>query len=239
MNNMPVFVFASDKLYWALQITLHLCRKYLEMPITVFGFTQPDFELPPSANFESMGRFSDYPANRWSDAVIGALERRRESHAVVMLEDYWLIRKVNGVAVRHLFEYAWDHPRIGRVDLVTDRLYASNLREVDHYEDLDIVECIPPAPYHMSTQASIWKLECLHDILKNGESAWEAEHNGTTRMIQQGWRVVGTRQCPMRYIIGVQQGRIALDGGYQVPPPKWKPDDLNEVTRMLEKMGKL
>ena len=237
--SLPVFVFASDKYLWALKIMLRQYVKYWDWPITVFGFTSPDYDLPSCAKFESMGRFIDYPANRWSDAVLGALERQRESHAVILLEDYWLIRNVNGVAIRDLFQYAISRPQIGRIDLVTDRLYASGVQEVDHFRDLDIIECIPPAPYHMSTQASIWNLDCLRNILVTGESPGQSELEGSSRMIKQGWRVVGTRQCPVRYIIGVQQRQLALDGGYQVPHPKWNTDDLQEVIHMLNEMGKL
>jgi hypothetical protein len=239
MNDLPVYVFTSDKYLWALKIMLHLYQKYWNWPITVFGFSRPDYELPQNAKFISIGRFSDYPAERWSDGVLAALERQRESHAVVLLEDYWLVRHVNGVAVRSLQLYAEQHPEVGRVDLVTDRLYAANALEVGHFMDLDIMECNPPAQYHMSTQASIWKLDCLRKVLVPGETAWQSELEGTTRMINQGWRAIGTRQCPVRYIIGVQSGKLALDGGYQKPTVTWQQDDLKEVVWLLDKMGKL
>jgi hypothetical protein len=48
--------------------------------------------------------------------------------------------------------------------------------------------------------------------------------------------VIGTRQCPVRYIIGVQQGKLALDGGYQ-RTVVWKSDDLETVKRMLKESG--
>jgi hypothetical protein len=231
---MPVYIFTSDKYLWALRVMLHLYQKYWGWPAIVFGFSKPEFELPKCARFESMGAFSDYPAGKWSDAVIKALQSNGDKYAVVLLEDYWLTRYVDEKAINLLGTYVMSHGDIARADLVTDRLYAPDLIEVEPYDDLDIISNDPPPSYHMSLQASIWNKAALLDALVEGESAWLAELNGTTRLINAGWRVIGTRQCPVRYVIGVQNGKLSLMGGYQVPAPKWKGEDLAAVVEMLK-----
>lgn len=230
----PVYIFTSDKYLWALRIMLHLYQKYWGWPAIVFGFTPPKFELPKCARFESVGAFEDYPAGKWSDAVIGALQSTGDKYAIVLLEDYWLTRQVDTDAIRSLAGYVMQYGDIARADLVTDRLYAPDLIELEPYNDLDIISNDPPPSYHMSTQASIWNKAALLDALVPGESAWDTEMNGTARLISAGWRVVGTRQCPVRYVIGVQVGKLSLMGGYQVPAPKWKNSDLADVVEMLK-----
>lgn len=235
----PVYVFACDKYYWALRVMLYLYQSYWNWPVTVFGFGKPSFELPNCATFESMGTFQDYPAGKWSDAVMGVLKSSSDEFAIILLEDYWLTRQVNTRAIRALRTYMGNHHKIARADLVTDRLYAENMKEVGPFGELDIITNDPPAPYHLSTQASVWNLLALREVLRPGESAGQTEISGSGRLAAAGWQVIGTRQCPVRYIIGVQQGKLALDGGYQKPGPVWKPEDLEMVTRMLKESGKL
>lgn len=234
----PVYVFASDKYLWALRIMLHLYQKYWAWPVIVFGFSRPEFEMPPCARFESLGEFKDYPAGKWSDAVIKGLKSTGDKYAVVLLEDYWLTRHVNSSAIRSLGAYVMQHGDIARGDLTTDRLYADKMSELEPYDDLDIITNDKDSAYNFSTQASIWNKQALIDALIPGESAWEAEVNSNTRLMAAGWRVVGTRQCPVRYIIGVQGGKLSLMGGYQVPAPKWKNADLADVVEMLKEERK-
>lgn len=234
----PVYIFASDKYLWALRVTLHLYEKYWNWPVTVFGFSLPTYPLPACAQFKSMGKFEEYPAWRWSDAVIGALQSTGDEIAVVMLEDYWLTRRVNLRVVRALGDYM-KIMDITRADLVTDRLYADNLKDLPPYGELDIITNDPPGQYAMSLQASIWNVDRLIKIMRPGETAWQTELEGTTRMTEAGYKVIGTRQCPVRYIIGVQNGKLALDGGYQKPGPVWQPDDLETVKQMLAEDGVL
>lgn len=236
----PVLIFTCDKYHWALRVTLHLYEKYWNWPVTVWGFARPEYDLPECATFVSMGKGEDYPAGKWSNAVIGALQSYGRSYAAILLEDYWLSRQVNLRAIRELRSYMGYHGDVIRGDLTSDRLYAENMRDIEPWGELDIIGNEPPAQYTMSTQASIWRTDVLaNDILKPNESAGLSELNGTTRMIDKHWRAVGTRQFPVRYFIGVQQGKLALDGGYQKPGPMWNDDDLREVKQILREEGKL
>ena len=234
----PVYIFASDKYLWALRVTLYLYEKYWNWPVTVYGFSLPAYPLPASAHFVSMGKFEDYPVNRWSDAVIGALQASKDDYAVILMEDYWLSRRVNVRAVGQLGNYM-NLNGVIRGDLVTDRLYAENMSDLEPYGDLDIITNDPPGQYTMSLQASIWNVEKLLKIMLPGETAWQTELEGTSRLNEAGYKVVGTRQCPVRYFIGVQAGKLALDGGYQKPGPVWQLEDLQTVKRMLAEDGVL
>lgn len=229
----PVYIFTSDKYLWALRVTLRLYEKYWNWPVTIFGFSLPAYPLPVNSNFVSIGNFGDYPVGKWSNAAIAALKSTGDKFAIVLMEDYWLSRRVNLDAVDSLGRYIASHKDVARIDLVSDRLYADNMKDLEPWEGLDIITNDPPGQYLMSLQASIWRLQALIDILKPNETAWQSELEGTSRMVQAGWQVVGTRQMPVRYFIGVQAGQLTLSGGYQKPCPVWNRIDLQTVSEML------
>lgn len=229
----PVYCFTSDKYNWSLEIFSYLYMKYWGWPITFVGYTKPEFELP--GDFYSIGNFADYPADKWSNGVLKFIRESAAPYFVFMLEDYWINRQVDTQALEWLHEYAIAHPRIARVDITTDRLYGANLQEVEPLRRLDIIENIPAAPYHLSLQAGIWSRDAFLKYVFDNESAWEVEIKGTSRMINDGARVVGTRNFPLRYLIGIQQGKVAMDGGYQQPAPKFTKDDSGFIVSTLSK----
>ena len=142
---------------------------------------------------------------------------------------------VNTCALELLHEYATIHSEIARVDITTDRLYGANLAEVEPLEFLDIIENRPPAPYHLSLQAGIWKRDAFLKYVLPNESAWQVEIAGSNRMIGDGARVIGTRNFPLRYLIGIQQGKVALDGGYQLPAPIFAKEDREFIQGIVNK----
>lgn len=233
----PVAIFTADHRHDVLRAMLYLYAKYWDWPATVFGFKQPEYELADNVNFVSLGDMSDYPPNKWSDGVIKALDYIKGKRFIMMLEDYWLTRMVDMEAIEDLNLYMSAHPDIVRADLTTDRLYASNLKELGGYGYLDIFENDPPADYHFSTQAGIWDKKLLRGFMVPGETPWLCELEGTNRMKTahlngKPARVIGTRQFPVRYLIAVQGGQLALDGGYQKPAPVLTDED-KKICRLL------
>jgi len=201
-------------------------------PIVAFGYSLPDFPLPDNFEFVSVGDFADYPVNRWSDGVIKALNSVDDEIFLWMMGDFWPYRPVNTEAIEMLAEFMAQNDRVARMDLSTDRLYAGNLREMGNVGYLDLIMSDPPAPYHMSLQPGIWRRSLLLKYLVPGETGWETEINGTPRMIADGAVVMGTRQAPVRALIAIQQGKLTLDGGYQVPKPPVKPGDMAELREL-------
>lgn len=235
----PVAIFTADHRHAELRVMLYFYAKYWNWPAKVFGFRKPGFALEDNVDFISLGDMKDYPANKWSDGIIKAIDEHiRTPQFILLLEDYWLTRRVDTDAVDWLAYYMSQHPDIVRGDLTTDRLYAGNLREVEPCGHLDIIENDPPADYHFSTQAAIWNTKELRKLLVSGETPWQTELEGTNRMKfrhSQGFpsRVVGTRQCPVRYLIAVQHGKLTLDGGYQKPAPAMLKADVDTAVEML------
>lgn len=217
---MRAFVFTSDKTLWALQAFAHQWNKYVgpQWPVLVCGFTPPTFTLPDYFKFHSIGPFSDYPVDLWSDALMRVLYEVQDEIILFTMDDFWLARTADLKAIEDLAGYMRrSNPSVARLDLTTDRLYAGNLNEVGALGRLDLFTNAYPVPYAMSFQNALWRRTELIKHLRPNESPWQSEIAGTRRMEESGALVMGTRQAPMRYLIAVQQGKLAFDGGYQVP----------------------
>lgn len=231
---MRAFVFTSDKTQWVLQAFAHQFNKYMgpTFPALVCGYTPPSFTLPDNFLFYSIGPFSEYPAHRWSNGVIQALHAQDDEIFVWMMDDYLLLRRADVEAISMLAAHMRNHPEIARLDLSTDRLYAGGSYDVGYCGRLDLVTAPLPSPYVLSFQASLWRKSELLKYMIPDESPWDTEIRGSDRMNQAGGIVIGTRQAPLRYLIAVQGGQLALDGGYQKPRLSIDPSELNELREL-------
>ena len=187
-----------------------------EQPVVVAGFSPPGFALPPNFTFHSIGDQSDYPVNKWSNALYKFLNEVEDDHFVLMLEDYWLTRPVNVDAVNILYHYMRQFGYVIKMDLCADRLYAHGMKDYGTVSYLDLIVSMPGSPYHMSLYPGIWNKRHLLDTLVPDETPWEIELNGTTRLSHnRNCIVLGTRQQPMKITLGLrggESGKLILDG---------------------------
>jgi hypothetical protein len=209
-----IVISVSDKYLWCLQPFSYLFNKYFSQVIDVeiAGYTPPRFKLPSNFHFNSISQ-PQYPKERWVDGFSKFLSGYRKSHFILFLEDYWISRKVNLEVVNTMFTFIENNPRVMRVDLTSDRLYAGGIRDAGYYGYCDMVES-PGSQYQMSLQAGIWStelfLELLYKLPEGSHSAWDVELTGTAILNENlGIRVFGTRQHPIRYINGMNN---AIEG---------------------------
>ncbi len=195
---LKVLVATSDKYLWAMQAFANLFNTYwsAQQPVTVVGYTPPEFQLPDNFTFYSI-RSPEYPQGQWSDGIIEYLANEPEDMFTLMLDDYWLCRTVDVAGVATLGDYLAEHPTVLRLDLTTDRLYAGGMFEVESFGHYDIIETPEGTPYQMSLQAGIWRKALLLSLLERGKSPWEVELHTSP---PASMRVLGTRQWPCRYI---------------------------------------
>lgn len=197
---------------------LYLLKKYWpQMPRPLIGgYTKPGFSL--DADWYHIGRFIDYPVEKWSDGLIEFLNHVEDDIVLFMMDDYWLNAPVNHDKIMALADYLQTHNNIARVDVTHDRLKANwtDLSTVMGIDDLIVSE--PGSQYYFSYQAALWRKSMLLECLVSGETPWESELRGSYRLNDRGYYVIGSKQYPMRYTIAVQHGRFTPDGGYQVPP---------------------
>lgn len=227
---MKIIVLTSDKRNWLLNGFQYQWDKYGGgLDITAVGFTKPDFW---KREFISLGDFSHYPVNRWSDQLIETLDVIQDEQILIMLEDYWLIRSINTKIVGYANKFMGLNPDVLRFCLTTDRLYCGekNIINQVHLSDFDLFET-KPTDYHLSFQASIFNKSVLRSILIREETPWQVELMGTQRA--WGLRVFSTRQWPINYQIVVDKGEFKRDGNWMYPARQLSDNDYNE----LEKRG--
>ena len=237
---MITYVLTSDRHNWLLRVFMHQWHKYCRLPITIAGFTEPSYGLDDTddykkyTTFKSIGKFEDYPVDKWSNGVIKLLEETPDNVVMIFLEDYWLTRRVNFRAINFAERMVSQDSEVLRFDVTTDRLYSQKLIEVGAHEDIDIFVAEPDI-YALSFQASIWRRESLLQLLVPDETPWQAELNGTIRYNEtKPLKIIyGTRQWPVRYSIVVNKGEFDKTGEWMYPPRTLSPNDWID----LEKLG--
>lgn len=236
---MKVTVLTSDTHNWLLKGFFHQWEKYGKSPavdylhdplaLEVAGFTDPGF-LPKGVPFFSIGKFTDYPVQKWSDGLIRYLNTITDDLVILLLEDYWLIRQANRGLIYTAAGYMIDHPEVIRFDLSSDRMFNKEARYVGSIGLMDI--CEVKADYSISFQAAIWRRDLLLQVLKPGETPWEAELNGSRRLNQLPYRVVGSYQWPINYLIACNKGKLDREGGWMFPSRTLKTEDWKELDVM-------
>lgn len=235
----PVLVMVSDKNLWALRPFVIQFQKYwgdyVKTEVHLAGYTAPDYPLPAGWQFHRIGAWADYPVNRYSDSLLKAMDMTPGEHMILMLEDYWLIRPVNFQAVEFLSRYMQYMGDVIRMDLTSDRMYAgSPVQEIGGYGYLDLINTPAPSQYRLSFQAGIYNKARLKEVLIPGETPWEIEIKGNERLAKLPYRVLGTRQPPLRYFIAVEKGHLNWqDTPWQVPPSRLNPEDRAEIENIL------
>lgn len=229
---MIMYCMTSDKHQWLMQGFMHQWHKYApELNVVIAGFTKPNFDLLPGFDFYSIGRFDNYPVDKWSNALIDLLLQTEDEQVGILLEDYWLIRKADAYAVVLAGVFLEQNPDALRFDLTSDRLYCGAAEDYAFSGIYDIIKA-GQSPYQMSLQASMWNKSRLLEILKPNRSPWDVEHEGTGYLADHPMPVYGYRQIPLRYIIAMRAGKFERDGSWCFPKRQIVEDDWEELDRL-------
>lgn len=221
---MKTVVLTSDHHNWLLRGFFHQWRKYAAgyPEIEVAGFTPPD-NLPQDVGFHSIGKFEDYPVNKWSDAVIKYLNTISDDLVLILLEDYWLIRPVNISAIWDARDFMLANKNVIRFDVAADRMFSREVWYSGYFGGIDLCEC--KGQYSLSYQASIYRRELLLEVLRADETPWQSELNGSTRLNSLPYRVIGSYQWPMNYMIIMNKGQVDPGGQWMYPARRFTGDD--------------
>jgi hypothetical protein len=200
---LPVLVTTSQKHLWALRPFAYLFNTYWSslQHVDVITDVKPGFTLPDNFEVISTTGGRPSPKERWSDMLILAMRNHvHSSHFVLLLEDYWMIRTVDVGGVASLADYARQHADVLRMDLTSDRQFNGRARDAGAWGHYDLVETHADSEYQMSLQAGIWNRDHMLSILRAGMTPWEIELYLTPALAERpDLKVVGTKQCPVRY----------------------------------------
>jgi len=196
----PIVIYTNIWYYRFLPGFAYLFNKYwsAQIPVYVFGHEPLNVELPPNFAFESISPQS-LLAESWSTGMIHTLQSMQTSHVILMLEDYWLKEPVNQSCVDDCSSFVVSHDEVLRMDLTGDRLGSGYAFDIGRWNKTDMIETYHDVPYQLSLQAGIWNRRWFLSMLIPQRSPWFFE-----TMLQQSlpkyWRVIGTRQMPVRYV---------------------------------------
>lgn len=220
--SLQVIVMTSDNQYHCLSAYCHLFDKYYglnEVSTVICGFSPLSSKLP-NCSFYSIGKYEDYPPDKWSDALMKVLDNVADEVFMLMLGDYWLVRPTDTYAVKMLYDYLYQFKYVLKADLTTERLFADGggkynfgYHTYDTLGYLDLIKSSPGSPYHLSLWGGLWRRDLLRELIIPGETAQQIELNGTHRLAQRGDEVLvlGTRQAPMRHANVIQGGKWNQD----------------------------
>ena len=225
-GEVKVVLRVADPTLWCLRPFFYMQQKYAPwMRGYVAGFSSPKFEIPADWQFVSLGAFEDYPINKWSNAVRNLIGHTDfvDERFILMLEDYFILRKVDERGIRQLGAYMQQHPEVAKIDLTTDRLYAGGMRDYAAYEQFDLIIGDPNAAYNTSVLAAIWDKGAFLELLVDDETPWQFELEGSTRWMNYAFetnkKVLGTRQFPIRHTVAIRNGVIDYECLWQEPHP--------------------
>lgn len=208
--NPTLYVLTSDKYLEALRPFSFLLNKYwVPNPrVIVGGFTHPEFDLPGNFHFHSLGKFEDYPVNRWSNALIKLLLELPHDVFGLMLEDYWLRGPVDVEAVDIAADYMRQFEYVARFDLTGDRKHSGYAKAYGTAGKVRLLISDPDSQYHCSLMTALWRRAHLLKILVEGETPWQIELEGTNRLreLRNYCIVLGTEDPPVSHTLAFRGG---------------------------------
>lgn len=111
----------------------------------------------------------------WSSNFRSMLEQIPQPYVIVLIEDFLPTKSVDTAMIAELITYLEDK---GAGCL---RLYQCPGPDLPCPDNPLVGELSKGADYRLSLQAAIWDKQILLELLRDGESAWELELNGTKR----------------------------------------------------------
>lgn len=217
---MRIHVITSDNYIHAIKPFAHLLKKYWpdHPEVVVGGYSRPPFALPQDFYFVSIGKFEEYPVNKWSDGLMHFFELIDDDIVCLFLEDMWITKAVNPMVIQMCYDYMKQFEYVARLDLTSDRLYA-NGGNVSVYGDLGNTKLIwsdPDSQYHLSLMPALWRKRHLKKALVKGETPWDVELRGTPRLskMRDEMIVLGTDAMPVTVTLafrGGDTGKLLLD----------------------------
>lgn len=225
-----IMMTSISSYYWAIRVFGYFIKKYWpdHPEVCVAGFSHPQFDLPERFSFHSMGD-TDWPADKWTDQVIGFLNSQPDRYWMFVHEDYWIYKDVDSQTVSTVYSYIQDHNDILRVDLSSDRLNSGCAVDHEKYNGVDLIKTPAGCQYQMSHQWGMWNKERWLELLVAGEIPQDAELRGSQRLAARPDIIVlGTRQHPIRYIPTIIGGKTLKWNGYDYPF-KISDEDIQEL----------
>lgn len=175
MNDTSLLVVSCDAYADAWPPFFHFLRKmWPDCPYAVHLLTNEAGCDDPEVRVVRTG-----PDVDWSSALLAGLERLDSDVVLILLDDFLLWQPVDTERIRRLESCLRDTGAAG-LRLVPKPPATRSLDEAA-YPGVGVIE--PGSDYRLSLQAGLWHRKTLMSLLRPGESAWQAEQDGTKRTL--------------------------------------------------------
>ena len=147
----------------------------------------------------------------WSDRLSLSLQQVKTPYVLIFLDDFYLKNQVNHEGVIRTLEYMKSYPNVVSITYLKEPGGKKEAQSLDGF-----VNRAQFSLYKMTAHITMYKTEYLQKILKNNESAWEFEVNGTIR----SWFKRGRFLCPIENsnpIFSYDFGSLVIRGKYLRP----------------------
>lgn len=163
-----VYITASDKVLWALEHTSKAFDEHCPgVDVVVFGYSKPEFELPESFKFISMG--IDRGVDYWAEDIYNAFLNIKDDFFIWSIEDYEFNKPLDFDMINaHCEKYIDEKTNWFGLSAGPSKRDHSVVEDCGEYQ---IIELSQNADYRVAVQFNIWnKTRALHYLKMSFES---------------------------------------------------------------------
>ena len=219
-SSIPLIVSSCDKCSDLWETFFYLVKKnwagfdrkvYLCTDTKTFAYEGFDIACPLKMS----------PGSTWSENLIALLKGMDEEYVLLMLEDFWLKKKVDEAQLYQCEKIIKNDPTIGFICLVHQ--LDSSLLNPTSVRYPNLIEYGRHTPYRVTTQAGLWRRDYLLSLLRKHESAWWFEIFGSKRSRRSDYHSYVVDESVFSY----DDGGVLFRGCYVEEYIKFFKDDKN------------
>lgn len=155
----------------------------------------------------------------WSDRIISCLKQLETEYIMFVLDDFFLHSEVKQDKIEEIIQWL-DNDKKSKI--ANFQLYPLSAEHYPEENYSGFVKAKDNYPYLVNCQVAIWRKSALLDVLKEGESPWQFEDNGSKRALKKGYEFyfMNTKE-PMSKETAIYHYILSITLGYGVAGGKW------------------
>lgn len=193
---MKIFLVGYEKSKKILPASSFLIKKYIPNSFDVYFLNYGKPVEIHHGTYLPLGDVQEGGSNSWSKYLINFLSSINDEYTIFTLDDYFLSKPLNINSYNQIFNVM-----VNNKDVVCAKLGYSPSDKPDSYKLITdkIFVLNHNANYSVTTQYCIWNRNFLIEILKQVNTPWEFELNGSSYLNSSGKKVIGTLDTILAY----------------------------------------